>query len=403
MVGMDGAKVGLVAYGARLLTGHLQSKGERFAGLVTIGQSEDVQRGADGLVAVTASLLLAHTRQSGQSARDAMTELALGIDASFDAKEFDDVTRLILEVHEGAVAPQTVQAGAETVGTVCEVLAARLAGMIAVAQNVHPNKVVAKLSKQVRTDPGGLEMSDTASLRKAAIEAASDQSLQKLRVDALNTLMYAMHWSAVRLGALGDQRSGNSEASIFVAVANVAITAQQLAEGAANLVELRNYYSAAALARQLVEFEYLMWAFDDDPSSIGDWAQSDREARELRWSPRAIYGRDGNEFRRSDYGRHCEQGGHPTPVGVQLSLPDPDHSTTIFALLLGDLILHIAAIWASQQSLLVKLAQLFGFEESTIVHVDERDRARSCLESWKEFDRLGHISSHYSDPTGRVE
>lgn len=402
MVGMDGVKVGLVAYGARLLTGHLQDNGERFAGLVATGQSEDVQRGADGLVAVTASLLLIYARQSDQNARDALAEAALGIEGA-DEQEFADVVRLILEVNEGVAAPQTVQADTETVGAVCEGLAARLAGLIAVVQKVHPNKVVAQLSKQSRTDPAGLEMSDTESLRKAGMEAASDQSLQKLRVDALNTLMYAMRWSAVRLGALGEQRSGNSEASIFVTVANVAITAQQLAEGAANLVELRNYYSAAALARQLVEFEYLMWAFDDDPGSIGDWAQSDRDAREVRWSPRAIYGRDGNEFRRNDYGRHCEQGGHPTPVGVQISLPDPDRGTAIFALLLSDLIIHIAGIWATQQSLLTKLAHSYGFEESTIVYVDERDRARLCLDNWKKFDRLGHISSHYSDPTGRVE
>ncbi|MCJ0949448.1 hypothetical protein F6X56_02780 [Rhodococcus erythropolis] len=400
---MDGAKVGLVAYGARLLTGHLQAKGERFAGLVTTAASEDIQRGADGLVAVTATLLLIYARESDQDARDAMAEAALGIEEGTDTQEFADVVRLILEVNEGVVAPQAVQANAEAVGAVAEGLAARLASLIAVVQKVHPNKIVAQLSKQSRTDPAGLQMSDSDSLRKASMEAASDQSLQKLRLDALNTLMYAMRCSAFRLGRLGESRTGNPEGLIFVAVANVAITAQQLAQGAGNLVELRNYYSAAALARQLVEFEYLMWAFDDDPGSIGDWVQSDRDAREARWGPKAIYARDGNHFRRSDYGRHCEQGGHPTPAGIQLSLPDPDRGTAIFALQLSDLIFHVAAIWSSQQSLLTKLAHSYGFEESKIVHVDERDRARSCLDKWKEFDRLGHISSHYSDPTGRVE
>ncbi|MCE4266155.1 hypothetical protein [Rhodococcus globerulus] len=403
MVGMDGAKVGLVAYGARLLTGHLQAMGERFAGLVATAQSEDIQRGADGLVAVTATLLLIYARESDQDARDAMAEAALGIEEGTDTQEFADVVRLILEVNEGVVAPQAVQANAEAVGAVAEGLAARLASLIAVVQKVHPNRIVAQLSKQSRTDPAGLQMSDSDSLRKGSMEAASDQSLQKLRLDALNTLMYAMRCSAFRLGRLGESRTGNPEGSIFVAVANVAITAQQLAQGAGNLVELRNYYSAAALARQLVEFEYLMWAFDDDPGSIGDWVQSDRDAREARWGPKAIYARDGNDFRRSDYGRHCEQGGHPTPAGIQLSLPDPDRSTAIFALQLSDLIFHVAAIWSSQQSLLIKLAHSYGFEESTIVYVDERDRARSCLDNWKEFDRLGHISSHYSDPTGRVE
>ncbi|MDV8071162.1 hypothetical protein R4P64_32100 [Rhodococcus sp. IEGM 1366] len=402
IVSMDGVKVGLVAYGARLLTGHLQAKGERFAGLIEEGRREDIQRGADGLVAVTATFLLAYVQQSGQGARGALAEVARGLETGVGAQEIDAVVRLILEIHEG-VTPQAVQVDVELVGVVAEGLAAGLACLIAVAQNVHPNKVVAQLSKQIRTDPAGLEMSDSDSLRKAAMEAASDEFLQKLRIDALNAVMYAMRWSAVRLGALGESRVGNPEALSFVAVANVAITAQQLAEGAANLVELRNYYAASALARQLVEFEYLMWAFDDEPGSIGDWAQSDREAREVRWSPRAIYSRDGNDFRRSDYGRHCEQGGHPTPNGVQLSLPDPGQVTAIFALQLSDLIIHVDAIWTSQQSLLTKLARLHGFGESAVVVAAERDRARECLEKWKKFDRLGHIASHYSDPTGRVE
>ncbi|XGU18565.1 hypothetical protein ACETU7_23140 [Rhodococcus sp. 3Y1] len=238
MVGMDGAKVGLVAYGARLLTGHLQAKGERFAGLVTTAASEDIQRGADGLVAVTATLLLIYARESDQDARDAMAEAALGIEEGTDTQEFADVVRLILEVNEGVVAPQAVQANAEAVGAVAEGLAARLASLIAVVQKVHPNKIVAQLSKQSRTDPAGLQMSDSDSLRKASMEAASDQSLQKLRLDALNTLMYAMRCSAFRLGRLGESRTGNPEGLIFVAVANVAITAQQLAQGAGNLVEL---------------------------------------------------------------------------------------------------------------------------------------------------------------------
>ncbi len=102
--------------GARLLTGHLQAKGERFAGLVTTAASEDIQRGADGLVAVTATLLLIYARESDQDARDAMAEAALGIEEGTDTQEFADVVRLILEVNEGVVAPQAVQANAEAVG-----------------------------------------------------------------------------------------------------------------------------------------------------------------------------------------------------------------------------------------------------------------------------------------------
>lgn len=402
---MDGIKVGLVRDGARLLTGYLQGRGDCFAEIAASNDHDAVKRAADALVAVGATLLLDQVRRSGAPAQAVLRELVPGIEVHADTAQVQAVMNLLLQIHAGQPTG-TVRVGAECVGTVAEGIAAALADIIAAAEGVHPNKVVAQITKHVRVDPGSLTMTNSELLRNEGIAASADPALQRTRVDALNALLTATRLSAARLGKLGEQRSSRNdsqeEALVLVTVADVAFAAQQLALGAANLLELDNYYPASALARQLVEFEYLLWAFADEPRSIGDWSASDREARELYWSPRAIYRRDGSEFRRSDYSRHCEQGGHPTPLGVRLGLPPADGDASIFALQLSDLIIHMSSIWASLESLLAKLAQAHCFDLDDVADPGDRAQARQKVEQWKTLDRLGHIASHYADPTGRI-
>jgi len=402
---MDGTKVGLVRDGARLLTGHLQGRGDCFGKILASNDRHAVKGAADALVAIGATLLLDQVRRSGAPAQAVLAELVPGIEVHADAARVQEVMNLLLRIHAGQPAG-TVRVGAECVGIVAERIAAALAGIIALADGVHPNRIVAQITKQVRTDPGSLEMTDPELLHHAGVAAAADPALQRTRVDALNALLTATRLSAMRLGRLGEQRSSandlSGEALVFVTVADVAFAAQQLALGAANLLELENYYPASALSRQLVEFEYLLWAFADEPGSIGDWSASDREARELNWSPRAIYRRDGSEFRRSDYSRHCEQGGHPTPLGVRLGLPPADGDASIFALQLSDLIIHMSSIWESLESLLTKLAQAHGFDVDDVADPGDRAQARQKVQQWRSLDRLGHIASHYADPTGRI-
>lgn len=73
--------------------------------------------------------------------------------------------------------------------------------------------------------------------------------------------------------------------------------------------------------RQVVEVEYLFWAFAEDQAEADDWRSSSREDRLRRWQPRHLRERSGGRFRAIDYQEHCELGGHPTPAGFELFRP----------------------------------------------------------------------------------
>ncbi len=98
----------------------------------------------------------------------------------------------------------------------------------------------------------------------------------------------------------------------------------QLVEGAVTLLTAGNRYAAMALIRQLVEVEYVGWAFAEDQQRTGDtWLRSSDDERRKMWQPRHLRESSAGRFRGSDYGSHCELGGHPTPKARQLL---PDHS-----------------------------------------------------------------------------
>jgi hypothetical protein len=108
-----------------------------------------------------------------------------------------------------------------------------------------------------------------------------------------------------------------------VGLAAVLQIAGELVSGAITLLGEDNRYAAAALLRQLVEVEYLAWAFAEDEEEARKWMQSTKEQRQQLWQPRHLRERAGGRFRGSDYGQHCGRGGHPSPEGLTLL---PDHS-----------------------------------------------------------------------------
>jgi hypothetical protein len=112
-----------------------------------------------------------------------------------------------------------------------------------------------------------------------------------------------------------------SDASVGLAL--VAQSGGELTSGAVGLLDQGNLYSAAALIRQAVEVEYLAWAFAEDEEEARRWLRSRREDRLKMWQPRHLRERSKGLFSASDYGDHCEEGGHPTPESRRLL---PDHS-----------------------------------------------------------------------------
>ena len=127
-----------------------------------------------------------------------------------------------------------------------------------------------------------------------------------------------------------------------VGVATVAQIGGELAVGAVQLLMDGNLYAGSALIRQLVEVEYLAFAFAEEHKVAADWLRADRKVRHEFWQPKHLRERAGGRFLRSDYGHHCDIGGHPTIDGMSLL---PDHKRPSSAWLWADLAGHLQGIW----------------------------------------------------------
>jgi hypothetical protein len=95
------------------------------------------------------------------------------------------------------------------------------------------------------------------------------------------------------------------------------------------------------LLRQIVEIEYLAWAFQTRDNDAERWLRSSREERQAFFSPAKLRRASNGKFRGKDYGYHCELGGHPAPDSIIL-LQD---RVGMGQLMLSDLLGHTSRIW----------------------------------------------------------
>jgi hypothetical protein len=115
----------------------------------------------------------------------------------------------------------------------------------------------------------------------------------------------------------------------------------QLISASAELLTEGRPYAGAALLRQIVEIEYLAWAFESRDKDAERWLRSDREIREKFFRPAKLRNASNGRFSGKDYGFHCEFGGHPVPTGTAL-LADDALTAQVF---LFDLLGHTGHIW----------------------------------------------------------
>jgi hypothetical protein len=193
---------------------------------------------------------------------------------------------------------------------------------------------------------------DGEELRAAAIEAGRDAAGHASRTELCEALVIAfgkvgeLLW--VSGAIIGPDRVGGDSPFRFgsdatVGLATVVRIAGELSRGAVALLREGNQYSAFALVRQLVEVEYLAWAFAEDEEEAMNWLRSSQKERMRFWSPRHIRKRAGGRFRGKDYSLHCETGGHPTPDGNSLLLGGARADSDFFAR--DDLIFHGLGVW----------------------------------------------------------
>lgn len=118
--------------------------------------------------------------------------------------------------------------------------------------------------------------------------------------------------------------------------------ASQLVSASADLFTDGRRYAAAALTRQLVEVEYLAWAFEARDEDAARWLRSDRAERREFFAPAKLRHAAQGKFRGTDYAYHCELGGHPIPRGGAALLGD---APGVGQLLLSDMLGHAGGIW----------------------------------------------------------
>jgi hypothetical protein len=95
----------------------------------------------------------------------------------------------------------------------------------------------------------------------------------------------------------------------------VAQMGAELALGAAQLYKAKQWYAGAALVRQLIEVEYLLFLFATDDREPECWLKaSDAEAKRT-FSPSQMRERSAGRFQVEEYQTHCRIGGHPRISG----------------------------------------------------------------------------------------
>lgn len=183
-------------------------------------------------------------------------------------------------------------------------------------------------------------------VRRAAVDPASVAarlSFATFAADTFQTLGDRLFVCGHVLGS--DRRDGVSPFGhgddAVVAVSMLLRIAAELVYGCSDLVNRGRHYAGAALVRQLVEVEYLAWAFEKNDEECRRWLRSSREERHSFFTPAKLRKAAGGHFRSTDYSFHCELGGHPVPGSWRL-LNDAEATGQ---LMLSDCLGHATHIW----------------------------------------------------------
>jgi hypothetical protein len=183
-------------------------------------------------------------------------------------------------------------------------------------------------------------------VRNAASEAdqvAARMSLAQFTATVFQEVGKDLHLVGHFLGT--DGRSGLSPFGhgddATVAVSMLLRIGSQLVSASADLVADGRHYAGSALIRQLVEVEYLAWAFETKDEESARWLRSTHHERRSFFTPAKLRAAAGKRFRSIDYSYHCELGGHPVPRSWMLLNDD----TAIAQLMLSDCLGHSGRIW----------------------------------------------------------
>jgi hypothetical protein len=263
-------------------------------------------------------------------------------------------------------------------------------------QNKHPNAVIASLRSELNLQGEDVQISDPSSAAEVAAKYAGDPEMQAARDAAVREIVahlgdaaFALR-DAAQLDGVSDDCRDSLEA-----VALVVATAATLSAGVWQLCDRSNMYSASALLRQLVEAEFVLWKFSNDIRQARVWLHSTPEQRRNEWKPSNIYRDNNNEYRQKDYSRHCELGGHPTPLGARLATGI--NHPSIKAATFSDTINHCNDAWTYVVEAVAEIDQAWNLTlTSALAELDATFRA--TVERWAEIDSYRFAVATFSDP-----
>lgn len=139
------------------------------------------------------------------------------------------------------------------------------------------------------------------SLRQELAHFAAEQ----LRSSGLQLHLQGQIVGPDRAGGTSPFGHGDDE---VVAISVLLRICGELTSAVSDLFADGRRYAAAALLRQMVEIEYLAWAFETRSGDAKQWLRSNKEEREQFFRPAKLRTASEGRFRSKDYGYHCELG-----------------------------------------------------------------------------------------------
>jgi hypothetical protein len=217
--------------------------------------------------------------------------------------------------------------------------------------------------------------------------ALADPDIFSARLNVLDT-------GARILGELGSHAHfygllvGDKEISAFSMLSRLAA---DITVGFATLMRSRNEYSAAALLRQLVEFEYLFFVAYQDKSELEKWLKADGDTLRKQFTLQKMRKKSNGIFRDQEYWMHCDMGGHPNPKAWAF-LAGESSKMTMAAFLLPDGVHHFRRMWTSVKLLYPDLLK------NNKSQIEKLSLVSDAIEAWEakehqlvlSFDGMQH-------------
>lgn len=381
--------------GVDLLLAHLKGTGNDLNAALAAQDIDAASACADPLMVVSAILIRRLRDATNGSVESALHAASTGIDDEITADELDSVCRFITGIISGR-RPDAIDTKYVIVALIAQHIALGAAAGIAASEGKHVNAIVANLRVELKDQGDSVQMSDRAAVVDAAEEYAGDIEMRKSRqlavfnvVNHWNDAANVMNDTSLRNGLAVDGRDSLSAVSL------VAVTFAALAGGIYQLAERDNLYPATTLLRQLVEAEFILWKFAQGEAEMLAWYRSTEDERRAHWRPSTIYRDTNNDYRQKDYARHCEMGGHPTPLGARMAAGVP--SFRPLASIFTDVLTHSRDAW----QYLMESAALIDAEYATQVSVALTaidSGFQTTLREYAAVDLYGYATAFFSDP-----